>query len=244
MPNIDSQRVRLLSAWARDYFTSGLILDVGSAGAQDPFLLNAIRKDVSAKCELVGVDMNLMGLKRLNGYRNLSAVGGNLYKLPFSNQTFDGCLMAEVLEHLYDAIGALSEVARVIKTGGIALFSTPNPFAGARAWNYWYNHPCPWDKENLWRSVGNRVDEKREEGTAHIQFYDPLSLCNLLVDVGFTVAEVTTTNLSFPYNPFSPRKEPLLWFCWKYLTRTMLVRRDQIPSTRLGVYTLIRAVRS
>lgn len=62
MPNIDLQRVRLLSAWARDYFTSGLILDVGSAGAQDPFLLNAIRKDVSAKCELVGVDMNLMGL--------------------------------------------------------------------------------------------------------------------------------------------------------------------------------------
>jgi len=48
------------------------------------------------------------------------------YDLPFRGGTFDLVMMLEVIEHLADIPHALSEVARVLKPGGVAILSTPN----------------------------------------------------------------------------------------------------------------------
>jgi len=46
--------------------------------------------------------------------------------MPFSDATFDVVLSFDVLEHISDAKGHLSEVRRILKTGGFYMFQTPN----------------------------------------------------------------------------------------------------------------------
>lgn len=53
----------------------------------------------------------------------LLASGDNM---PFSDSTFDVVLSFDVLEHISDVNGHLSEVRRILKTGGFYLFQTPN----------------------------------------------------------------------------------------------------------------------
>lgn len=46
--------------------------------------------------------------------------------LPFKDAEFDLVLMLEVIEHLADIPHALTEVARVLRSGGTAILTTPN----------------------------------------------------------------------------------------------------------------------
>ena len=45
--------------------------------------------------------------------------------LPFDDESFDAVLFSEVLEHLFDVHGALAELNRVLKPGGLLLLTTP-----------------------------------------------------------------------------------------------------------------------
>lgn len=57
---------------------------------------------------------------------------GNLEKLDFPGNYFDLVLTADVLEHVRDLGRALGEIARVLKPGGLHLFTVPyNPKAAA-----------------------------------------------------------------------------------------------------------------
>nr|WP_042195209.1 class I SAM-dependent methyltransferase [Kibdelosporangium sp. MJ126-NF4]CEL21795.1 Methyltransferase [Kibdelosporangium sp. MJ126-NF4]CTQ92575.1 Methyltransferase [Kibdelosporangium sp. MJ126-NF4] len=51
--------------------------------------------------------------------------------LPFRSASLDGILAGEIVEHLYDPALLLRECARVLRPGGIAVFTTPN-LAGAQ----------------------------------------------------------------------------------------------------------------
>ena len=53
------------------------------------------------------------------------AVRGNAYQLPFADDTFDKIVAAEVLEHLPNDLRAMSELARVLKPGGLLAVSVP-----------------------------------------------------------------------------------------------------------------------
>jgi ubiquinone/menaquinone biosynthesis C-methylase UbiE len=46
---------------------------------------------------------------------------GNLRQLPFSDQTFTRCRIDRVLQHVSEPQGAISELVRVLKPGGILL---------------------------------------------------------------------------------------------------------------------------
>ena len=50
---------------------------------------------------------------------------GDIYRLGFAVASFDIVLLSEVLEHLEDLDGALSEVSRVLRPGGQLLVSVP-----------------------------------------------------------------------------------------------------------------------
>ncbi|MBL8113909.1 MAG: class I SAM-dependent methyltransferase [Acidobacteria bacterium] len=62
--------------------------------------------------------------------RAFDAVSHDVEKspLPFDEATFDGVVFTEVLEHIAtrDPVWILSELRRVLKPGGVVLFSTPN----------------------------------------------------------------------------------------------------------------------
>jgi SAM-dependent methyltransferase len=48
--------------------------------------------------------------------------------LPFADASFDGAVLGEVLEHVHDDVGALAEIARVLRPGGSLALSVPaNP---------------------------------------------------------------------------------------------------------------------
>jgi SAM-dependent methyltransferase len=48
--------------------------------------------------------------------------------LPFDDASFDFAFCIEVLEHLPNPFGALSEIHRVLKPGGVVVLSVPNPY--------------------------------------------------------------------------------------------------------------------
>jgi SAM-dependent methyltransferase len=48
--------------------------------------------------------------------------------LPFGSNTFEACVSNYVVEHVRDGLSHLSEVARVLKAGGVYVFRTPNRF--------------------------------------------------------------------------------------------------------------------
>jgi SAM-dependent methyltransferase len=50
---------------------------------------------------------------------------GDLLALPFHEGAFDGVVVTEVLEHCVDPAGALREVFRVLKPGGLLLVTSP-----------------------------------------------------------------------------------------------------------------------
>jgi SAM-dependent methyltransferase len=52
-------------------------------------------------------------------------VVASLYELPFADGEFDALVCLSVLEHMTELEGALSELRRVLRTGGIAVLGFP-----------------------------------------------------------------------------------------------------------------------
>ena len=73
----------------------------------------------------------------------------DITNLPIDDNTFDGCILSEVLEHVPDPGAVLREAHRILKPGAAALICTPfnfhvhaDPHDYGRYTEYWY-------KENL-----------------------------------------------------------------------------------------------
>jgi SAM-dependent methyltransferase len=55
---------------------------------------------------------------------------GDLLGLPFADGTFDLILCNHVIEHIPDDVGALRELARILKSDGLLLIGVPNEGCG------------------------------------------------------------------------------------------------------------------
>ena len=84
---------------------------------------------------------------------------GDLQRLALPDAAFDGAVCAEVLEHLDDDAGALAELARVLRPGGLLVVTVPaNPYR--YDWtDRWAGHRRRYDAEAL-------ADRIREAGFA------------------------------------------------------------------------------
>ena len=68
-----------------------------------------------------------IGIDRVKKECKVHCVVSDLEKqLPFSDKTFDVVCAIQVIEHVGDTDGLLSEIRRVIKDNGYAIISTPN----------------------------------------------------------------------------------------------------------------------
>lgn len=94
---------------------AGRVLDVGSADGW-------IRPYLPAALEYIGLDYPATG-KGLYGAR--PDVFADAEMLPFADESFDAVVCLEVLEHVKHPDRVLAEVARVLKPGANAWFSTP-----------------------------------------------------------------------------------------------------------------------
>jgi SAM-dependent methyltransferase len=73
----------------------------------------------------------------------------DLTRLPFADDTFDGAVCGEVLEHIPDDVAALRELRRVLKPGGMLVATVP-----ANPWLYdwfdkWVGHLRRYSKDGM-----------------------------------------------------------------------------------------------
>jgi SAM-dependent methyltransferase len=80
--------------------------------------------------------------------------------LPFNAASFDGAVLGEVLEHVEDDRGALAEVARVLRPGGVLALSVPA-------------NPKLFGPSDVW--------------AGHVRRYTRPALLDALTSAGFTV---------------------------------------------------------
>lgn len=79
--------------------------------------------------QLTGLDVSSCMLekacKNLTGYR-VQLLKGEMHELDLADQSFDKVICSEVLEHVENPAGILSQIRRVLKPGGIAVLTLPN----------------------------------------------------------------------------------------------------------------------
>ena len=69
--------------------------------------------------------------------------------MPFADQSFDAAVLGEVLEHVPDDAGALAEVARVLRPGGVLAVSVPANPARFGPSDRWAGHRRRYSREML-----------------------------------------------------------------------------------------------
>ena len=94
---------------------SGKVLDVGCA---DRWVESQCRSGV----EYIGLDLPITGKGLYAAHPDIFADAAHL---PLTEASIDAIVCLEVLEHVSDPRGALAEFARVLKPGGVMIFSMP-----------------------------------------------------------------------------------------------------------------------
>ena len=112
-----------------------LLLDLFLSARPGPSVLDAGagQGSLSAKLGKLGFDVTSADAspaavavlrERLPG----QVIEASIAELPFADEAFDGAVLGEVLEHVEDDRGALTEIARVLRPGGVLALSVPaNP---------------------------------------------------------------------------------------------------------------------
>ena len=98
-------------------------------------------------------------------------------RLPFPDASFDAVVFNEVIEHLrIDPVHAITEIARILRPGGLLLLSTPNL-------NY-YRFRRPPDLFEEYQKIG------KIGHMGHFRIFSPVEIIDLLAKLGFETREL------------------------------------------------------
>jgi ubiquinone/menaquinone biosynthesis C-methylase UbiE len=149
--------------------TGGRILDIGSA---DGVFTNVILEKSKAD-KVIGIDVLKSSVdwasKHWKRNGKLKFMIADAHKLPFESEYFDAVFAMEVLEHVHKPETVLSEVKRVLKKDGYAVFLVPTDSLLFRT--LW---------ENIWLKTRGKIWDE-----THIQTYRDDTLVKLSKKVGF-----------------------------------------------------------
>lgn len=170
------------------------ILDVGCGDGFYIYLLSQL-----GDFDLTGIDSDkgaIINAKKQVGKRNVSYFAGDIYKMPFKNETFTKIVLSEVLEHLPDDKRGLLEIKRVLKKNGVICVTVPH-------WNY----PFFWDPINyiLQRVFKTHVRSGFWAGVwnFHERLYRTYELKELFIDAGFKIERFDClTHYGLPFNHY------------------------------------------
>src|SRR5262249_54532693 len=131
---------------------------------------------------VTGLDLSDVALRRARG--NCPAATflsqDTSQRFPFDDGTFDLAWCSEDREHLFSPLPTVQEIARVLKPGGVALFTVPY--------------------HGLIKNVGIALfafDRHYDPGYPHIRFFTRNTLSSTVRDAGLEVVEVTTCGSGF-----------------------------------------------
>lgn len=127
------------------------VLDLG-CGEGRHVISAYLDKDIEA----VGVDLSFDDLKKAKekfadfeqpdaSNKSMVLSVANALELPFADNSFDKVICSEVLEHIPNYLGALKEIQRVLKSGGVFCASVPS---------YWPEKVCWYFSDEYHSNVG------------------------------------------------------------------------------------------
>jgi 2-polyprenyl-6-hydroxyphenyl methylase/3-demethylubiquinone-9 3-methyltransferase len=96
------------------------VLDIGSGGG----FLAATLSD--AGFDVIGIDPEVAAVREAAMHVGATFVLAVGEKLPFADGSFDSVVCSEVLEHVQDPAVVIAEASRVLRPGGVFVFSLPN----------------------------------------------------------------------------------------------------------------------
>ncbi len=116
------------------------VLDLGCGEGR-----HVISAYIAADVHSVGVDLSLDDLRTTrekfldfaepdNPAKSFGLSSANALQLPFADDSFDKVICSEVLEHIPDYQGALAEIRRVLKPGGLFCASVPRRWPEKICW--------------------------------------------------------------------------------------------------------------
>jgi SAM-dependent methyltransferase len=185
------RRVQTIFEWINPQ-DDDLILDMPCGRG---FYLNMFR--YVSSCKLIGAELDwpvIQKAKRNVGHLpNLLLNNANIYALPYPDDTFDGVILSEILEHIEDDVAGLKEIYRVLKPGGVVAITVPNA-----------NYPFWWDPIN--KTLETLFKTHIQHGPLagiwanHVRLYTREQLRQSTLTAGFVVEEERAfTHHSFPF---------------------------------------------
>jgi ubiquinone/menaquinone biosynthesis C-methylase UbiE len=185
------KRVQTIFEWINPQDDS-IILDCACGRG---FYLNMFR--YVSQCKLVGLELDwpvIVKAKQHVGHLpGLMLNNANIYALPYPDNTFDGVILSEILEHIDRDVDGLKEVLRVLKPGGVVAITVPNA-----------NYPFWWDPIN--KTLDTLFHTHIGKGPLagiwanHVRLYTADGLRNSVLAAGFSVEEERAfTHDSFPF---------------------------------------------
>ena len=212
--DLRESRIRKLLALLDDE-PRGRLLDVGCAAGELGVLLAARGWSVA------GVDREpaLVAAARERGIDARHCDFGQML-LPWPDAAVDAVVLAEVIEHVLDTDHVLTEIARVLRSGGALVVTTPNLASlENRARLLLGRYP-------MWMDI-------RVEGTGYVRYYTPPMLRAHLRRHGFRVEQHVGNWVPFlPQRFLDDRRAPWL-----------AVTGDWFPSLAMGILMRARRVR-
>jgi len=138
--------------------------------------------------------------------------------MPFDDNRFDAVVFTEIFEHLYvNPLGAIEEIHRVLKPGGIVYLTTPN-LIGLRALaRTFLRGSVADDAYTMLRGI------KAGRKIGHFREYTPREIHRILQMTGFSDVTTTTRNLY--------RKQPIETWFWRMVSAPFPKGRETIVST-------------
>lgn len=185
------KRVQTIFEWIEPH-NEAVILDCACGRG---FYLNMFR--YVSHCTLVGLELDWPVIQKaqsnIGHLPNILLTNANIYALPYPDNTFDGVILSEILEHVERDVDGLREVYRVLKPGGVAAITVPNA-----------NYPFWWDPINktLETVFSTHIGRGPLAGiwANHIRLYSAEQLRGSVLTAGFAVEEERAfTHYSFPF---------------------------------------------
>jgi malonyl-CoA O-methyltransferase len=112
-----------------------VVLDLGCGSGRYLKRLRAAGAGV-----VVGLDLTAAMLRRSRRFAS-SLVGGQMVALPFPSGAFDLVVCSLAVGHEPWLVRSVSEMARVLRPGGVAVYSDMHPEAASRGWRRTFRAP-------------------------------------------------------------------------------------------------------
>jgi SAM-dependent methyltransferase len=113
--------------------------------------------------------------------------------LPFEDNFFDYVLLAEVVEHLKDPYGLMTELVRILKKGGKLVLSTPNILNLRSRFRFLFEGAFDYFREPPLDHVGHYTKTGMSISQVHVMPWRYHELEFLLDECGFAVADIKTS---------------------------------------------------